>query len=56
MRFPLSEDENPKDLSEIAGILGISEKAVDGRIRRILAKCKEDMLRYGLSINDFINA
>jgi len=56
MRFPLSEDEDTKDLSEIAGILGISEKAVDGRIRRILAKCKEEMLRYGLSINDFIDA
>lgn len=56
MRFPLSEDEEPKDLSEIAQILGITTKAVDSRIRRILAKCKERMLKYGLSFDDFIDA
>jgi len=55
MRFPLSEDEEPKDLSEIAKILGITTKAVDSRIRRILAKCKERMLKYGLSFDDFID-
>jgi len=54
-RFPLSEDEEPKDLSEIARILGITTKAVDSRIRRILAKCKERMLKYGLSFDDFID-
>lgn len=56
MRFPLSENEDAKDLSEIAGILNISEKAVDSRIRRILAKCKEEMLRNGLGITDFTDA
>jgi RNA polymerase sigma factor (sigma-70 family) len=55
MRFPLSEDEDPKDLSEIGKILGISEKAVDSRIRRILTKCKERILKYGLSFDDFID-
>jgi len=56
MRFPLSEDEDAKDLSEISRILNISEKAVDSRIRRILSKCKEEMLRNGLSITDFTDA
>ncbi len=54
MRFPLSEDEDPKGITEIAAILGLSEKAVDGRIRRILAKCKELVLKNGLSIADLI--
>ena len=54
MRFPLSEDEEPKGIPEIARILGLTEKAVDGRIRRILAKCKEMVLRNGLSITDLI--
>ena len=54
-RFPLSEDEEPKDLSEIARILGITTKAVDSKLRRILAKLKEKMLRHGLSFDDFID-
>jgi RNA polymerase sigma factor (sigma-70 family) len=55
MRFPLSEDEQPKDLSEIAKILGTTTKAVDSRIRRIFPKLKEKMLRRGSSIDDFTN-
>jgi RNA polymerase sigma factor (sigma-70 family) len=55
-KFPLSEDEEPKDLSEIARILGITTKAVDSRLRRILAKLKEKMLSRGLSFDDFIDA
>jgi len=54
MRFPLSEDEEPKRPSEIARMLGISEKAADSRIRRALSRCKEMMLKNGLSISDFI--
>lgn len=54
MRFPLSEDEEPKSLSEIATMLRISEKAVDSRIRRVLSKCKEAMLKHGLIISDLI--
>jgi DNA-directed RNA polymerase specialized sigma24 family protein len=54
MRFPLSEDGEPKSLPEIATMLGVSEKAVDGRIRRVLSKCKEMMLKHGLSISDLI--
>jgi DNA-directed RNA polymerase specialized sigma24 family protein len=56
MRFPLSEEEEPKSLSEIARMLGVSEKAVDSRIRRVLSKCKEMMLKHGLSISDLIVA
>jgi len=55
-RFPLSEDEEPKDLSEIARLLGITTKAVDSRLRRTLTKLKEKMLQRGLSIDDFIDA
>ncbi len=54
MRFPLSEDEEPKRPSEIARMLGISEKAVDSRMRRALSRCKEMMLKHGLSISDLI--
>jgi len=54
MRFPLSEDEEPKSLPEIAGMLGISEKAVDSRIRKALSKCKEMMLKHGLSTSDLV--
>lgn len=53
-RFPLSEDEDPKDLAEIAKILGITAKAVDGRLRRTLARLKEKMLSCGLSLDDFL--
>jgi len=55
MRFPLSEDEEPKRPSEIARMLGISEKAVDSRMRRALSRCKEMMLKHGLSISDLIS-
>jgi RNA polymerase sigma factor (sigma-70 family) len=55
MRFPLSEEEESKDFSEIARVLGITTRAVDSRIRRILAKCKERILKYGLSLDDFID-
>lgn len=41
---------------EIAGILGLSEKAVDNRIRRMLARCRETILRQGLSLDDLIGA
>jgi len=54
MRFPLSEDEEPKNLSEMAEILGISEKAADGRIRRVLTRCREMMLKQGLSLDDLV--
>jgi RNA polymerase sigma factor (sigma-70 family) len=54
-RFPLSEDEEPKDLSEIAKILGITTKAVDSRLRRTLTKLKKKMLKRGLSVDDFID-
>lgn len=55
LRFPLSEDECPKGIPEIAKILGLSEKAVDSRIRRTLVKCKEMALSKGLSITDLID-
>lgn len=56
MRFPLSEEESPRGIPEIARILGLSKKAVDSRIRRILAKCKEMILKHGLAVEDLIEA
>lgn len=54
MMYPLADDNDPKELSGIAEKLGITEKAVDSKIRRILAKCREMMLEKGLSLDDFI--
>lgn len=54
-RFPLDEQE-PKSMCEIAILLGLTEKAVDGRIRRILTRLREMLLEKGLSLDDLINA
>ncbi|MCX8116573.1 MAG: sigma-70 family RNA polymerase sigma factor [Desulfobacterota bacterium] len=56
MRFPASEEERPMELAEIARLLGINEKAVDSRIRRILIKCRKIILKKGLSLDDLIEA
>lgn len=53
MRFP-AEGEKPKTMQEIGKILGCTEKAVDGRIRRILIKFRENLLGNGLGPSDII--
>lgn len=55
MRFPGDEEEEPKSPREIASILGLSEKAVDARIRRALARMREVLIGRGLSLDDFID-
>lgn len=55
MRFPVGEEEAAKELKEISRILGITEKAADNRLRRILLKCREAMLRKGLALSDLVD-
>ena len=55
-RFPTGQDQEPKGNREIASLLGLTEKAVDNRIRRILTRCRETILRQGLSLDDLVPA
>jgi RNA polymerase sigma factor (sigma-70 family) len=55
MRFPANEEEEPKSNREISRLLGLSEKSVDARIRRILVRFREILLREGLSLDDLID-
>lgn len=55
LRFPASDNDNPKSVREIAVLLGQTEKAVDNRLRRILMRCRETLLRRGLSLDDLIS-
>lgn len=54
MRFP-DEDEEPKSSREIGLVLGLSEKCVDARIRRMLSRFRQILLKQGLSLDDFID-
>lgn len=56
LRFPVSEGKKPMGNREIAEMLGVTEKAVDNRIRRILVRCREMLLKQGLSLDDLIDA
>ena len=56
MRFPADEEDEPKSNKEIGALLGFSEKSVDARIRRILVRFREILLRQGLALEDFIDA
>lgn len=55
LRFPADEDEKPKTMREIGELVGLSEKAVDTCIRRILKRYREMMLRRGLALDDLID-
>lgn len=55
LRFPADDEEQPKSNREIGRLLGLSEKSVDARIRRILVRCREALLRQGLSLDDLID-
>lgn len=56
LRYPATEDEEPRSVREIAILLGQTEKAVDNRLRRILIRCRETLLCRGLSMDDLIRA
>lgn len=54
LRYPASENESIKSIREIAALTGQTEKSVDNRLRRILLRCRETLLRRGLSLDDLI--
>lgn len=54
LRYPASENESIKSIREIATLTGQTEKSVDNRLRRILLRCRETLLRRGLSLDDLI--
>lgn len=54
MRFPADEEEEAKSIRDIGNLLGLSEKVVDARIRRILVRFRETLLKRGLTPNDLI--
>jgi RNA polymerase sigma factor (sigma-70 family) len=54
LRFSDDGGEEPKSVREIASILGLSEKVVDTRIRRILVRMREALIGRGLALDDFI--
>lgn len=54
LRFSDDGEEEPKSVREIASILGLSEKVVDTRIRRILVRMREAFIGRGLALDDLI--
>lgn len=54
MRFPFNEDEKPKSVEQIAAALGITSKAVYKRLTRLMTKCKDQLHRQGVSINELL--
>lgn len=54
LRYPATENESIKSIREIAALTGQTEKSVDNRLRRILLRCRETLLRRGLSLDDLI--
>lgn len=55
LRFPATDEEAPRSMREIATLLGTSEKAADNRLRRILIRCRETLLKQGLSLDDLVS-
>jgi len=53
MRFPVTGQKAQK-VSQIAGALGITEKAVYKRITRILKKCKTLLEQQGVSLHEIL--
>ncbi|GLI36884.1 sigma-70 family RNA polymerase sigma factor [Geobacter hydrogenophilus] len=53
LRFPI-DDVEPCDVGEIAVLTGLSPKQVDRKIRYILKKCREELLRKGVSFDDLV--
>jgi RNA polymerase sigma factor (sigma-70 family) len=56
LRFPIVDGDEPKGNGEIATMLGLTEKAVDNRVRRILNRCRQMILSKGLCLSDLIGA
>jgi RNA polymerase sigma factor (sigma-70 family) len=56
MRFPADEEEEAKSFSEIARFTGLTEKAVDHRVRRLLAGFREKLLKRGIGLDDLLGS
>lgn len=54
MRFPFHEDEKPGSVEQIANALGITPKAVYKRITRLMKKCRQQLDRRGIRINELL--
>lgn len=52
LRFP-TDDSEGKTCKEIGALLGVTENSVDARIRRMLVRFRETLLRQGLNLGDF---
>lgn len=55
LRYPVDDRDEPKELASIAEILNCTEKAADGRIRRILSRCRELLLKKGVGLGDLVD-
>jgi RNA polymerase sigma factor (sigma-70 family) len=55
LRFPANETESPQTIRYIGNMLGLSEKVVDSRIRRLLNRLREMLIKQGLGLDDLID-
>lgn len=55
MRFPADENEEPLDMDTISGILKENKKTIYSRLSRLLKKCRQMILTYGITIDDYFN-
>jgi len=55
MRFPAGDEEEPKSFAEIGQLTGMTEKAADHRIRRILTSFREKLLLQGIGLDDLLD-
>lgn len=53
LRFP-TDGSYPKSFKEIGKLVGATENGVDARIRRILVRFRESLLRRGLTLKDLV--
>ncbi len=52
MRFPVQPDEEPKEIDQIAQLLGLTKKAVYNRLSRVLKKCRDLIIGSGINYHD----
>jgi RNA polymerase sigma factor (sigma-70 family) len=54
MRFRVHEDEKSGSVEQIANALGVTPKAVYKRITRLMKKCRQQLDRRGVRINELL--
>lgn len=55
MRFPADENEEPLDMDTISRILKANKKTIYSRLSRLIKKCRQMILTYGITIDDYFN-